>query len=129
MAPLRKLADGTHHVVLELHPAELGTVRVELSIDSGTVHLGLHTDIESTAQVLHAAVPELRSQLDAAGLVAGRVNVDTGAANKRQGQAAWQASAERGRRRALAATVGPDALDVDARSVAAAAVGRVDVLL
>jgi flagellar hook-length control protein FliK len=102
VAPLRRLADGTHNVVLELHPAELGAVRVELSLDRGIVHLGLRADVEGTGHLLRAALPELRSQLDAAGLTSGRVSVDAGQAGPRgDGQPSWRADPDRGRRRPL----------------------------
>jgi flagellar hook-length control protein FliK len=98
VAPLRKLADGTHNVVLELHPAELGTVRVELSLDRGMVHLGLHADVEGTGHLLRAALPELRHQLGAAGLTAGRVAVDADQSAPRQPRPDWQADPNAQRR-------------------------------
>jgi flagellar hook-length control protein FliK len=98
VAPLRKLADGTHNVVLELHPAELGAVRVELSLDRGMVHLGLRADVEGTGHLLRAALPELRQQLDAAGLTAGRVAVDADQSAPRQPRPEWQANPDQRRR-------------------------------
>ena len=103
MAPLRRLADGTHNVVLELHPAELGAVRVELSLDRGIVHLGLRAEVEGTGELLRAALPELRSQLDAAGLTSGRVSVDANQAGpRRDGQQAWRTDPDQARRRPMA---------------------------
>jgi flagellar hook-length control protein FliK len=106
VAPLRRLADGTHNIVLELHPAELGAVRVELSLDRGIIHLGLRADTEGTGQLLRAALPELRSQLDAAGLTSGRVSVDNGhagqAGQRGDGQPAWRTDPDQARRRPLA---------------------------
>lgn len=78
VTPLRRLGDGQHDLVLELRPADLGAVRVELSLDKGVVHLGLRAEVEQTGQLLRAALPDLRQQLDAAGVLAGRVAVDAG---------------------------------------------------
>jgi hypothetical protein len=127
VVPLRRLADGTHNMVLELHPAELGAVRVELSLDRGVVHLGLHADLEGTGQLLRAALPELRSQLDAAGLVSGRVAVDGGPAGRGgDGQPSWRTEPDRARRRGPA---DDEVEDPVATAYSTADYGHVDVLL
>jgi hypothetical protein len=129
VVPLRRLVDGTHNVVLELHPAELGTVRVELSLDAGVIHLGLRADAAGTSRLLRAALPELRSQLDAAGLVAGRLAVDSGQTDRRDGQPLWRTDADGSRRR----SAGPDdpesVDDVIAPTYSTSAYGQIDVLL
>jgi flagellar hook-length control protein FliK len=76
--PLRHRGDGHHELTLDLRPAELGAIRVEVSIDQGTVHLSLHADEASTGTLLHQAMPELRAALEEAGLVAGRLGVGPG---------------------------------------------------
>jgi hypothetical protein len=131
VVPLRKLPDGTHRVVLELRPAELGTVRVELSVDAGTVHVGMRADTPGTDALLHAALPEVRAQLDAAGLAAGRVAVGFGAEGG-QGGPAWRAAADRRARRA--STHDRDRHDHDAvddipTGYSTAAPGHVDLRL
>jgi flagellar hook-length control protein FliK len=63
------------------------------------VHLGLRADVEGTGHLLRAALPELRQQLDAAGLTAGRVAVDADQAGARQPRPEWQTDRDaRGRR-------------------------------
>jgi flagellar hook-length control protein FliK len=128
VAPLRRLADGTHNVVLELHPAELGAVRVELSLDRGVVHLGLRAEVEGTSQLLRDALPELRSQLDAAGLTSGRVSVDGGQTGRGgEGQPSWRTDPDRQRRpHAEATDLGEDPVPT---AYSTAEYGRVDVLL
>jgi flagellar hook-length control protein FliK len=76
--PLRQRGDGHHELTLDLHPAELGAIRVEVSIDRGTVHLSLHAEQASTGTLLHEAMPELRAALEEAGLVPGRLGVGSG---------------------------------------------------
>ena len=76
--PLHHRGDGHHELTLDLRPAELGPIRVEVSIDQGTVHLSLHADEASPGTLLHQAMPELRAALEEAGLVTGRLGVGPG---------------------------------------------------
>lgn len=128
VAPLRKLPDGTHHVTLELRPADLGVVRVELSLDHGMIHLGLQADTEGTSQLLRAALPELRAQLDTAGLLAGRLAVDDGQFGRdTQGQPSWRADADARRARRDEAETPPE--DPAPTAYSSSAYGQIDVLL
>jgi hypothetical protein len=70
--------DGRHEVTLELRPDDLGTIRVEVSVEHQTVHLTLHAVEPATGRLLSAALPELRSALADAGLTAGHVGVGPG---------------------------------------------------
>jgi flagellar hook-length control protein FliK len=67
--------DGRHEVTLELRPDDLGTIRVEVSVEHQTVHLTLHVAEPATSQLLSAALPDLRAALADAGLTAGHVGV------------------------------------------------------
>jgi flagellar hook-length control protein FliK len=75
VVPLHGRGDGRHEVTLELHPVDLGTIRVEVSVDHQTVHLTLHAAEPATARLLSAGLAELRSALADAGLHAGQVAV------------------------------------------------------
>jgi hypothetical protein len=83
VAPLRHRGDGTHELTLELRPAQLGTIRAEVTLDQGTVHLSLHADDDSTTRLLRQSVPELRLALEEVGLAAGRFGVGSGDAQGR----------------------------------------------
>ena len=127
VAPLRQLADGTHSILLELRPADLGVVRVELSLAGGVVHLGLQADTEGTSQLLRAALPELRAQLDNAGLVAGRLDVDDGSAGQRgDREPSWRSDAD-----TRPGTAAPDVVadDLAPTASSSSAHGQIDVLL
>jgi hypothetical protein len=78
VVPLHGRGDGRHEVTLELRPDDLGTIRVELSVERQTVHLTLHAVEPATGRLLSAALPELRSALADAGLTAGHVGVGPG---------------------------------------------------
>lgn len=128
VTPLRRLGDGQHDLVLELRPADLGAVRVELSLDKGVVHLGLRAEVEQTNQLLRAALPELRQQLDAAGVMAGRVAVDADAGS---GARQWRTAPEdgaTGRRRDETVPDDDEVTPTPAYS-SSSAYGHVDVLL
>lgn len=75
VVPLHGRGDGRHEVTLELHPVDLGTIRVEVSVEHQTVHLTLHAAEPTTARLLSAGLADLRSALADAGLNAGQVAV------------------------------------------------------
>jgi hypothetical protein len=75
VVPLHGRGDGRHEVTLELRPDDLGTIRVEVSVEHQTVHLTLHAADPATSRLLSAALPDLRAALADAGLTAGQVGV------------------------------------------------------
>ena len=75
VVPLHGRGDGRHEVTLELRPEELGTIRVDVSVEHQTVHLTLHAAEPATGRLLSAALADLRSALADAGLQAGHVAV------------------------------------------------------
>ena len=81
LGPLRSNADGTHRISLELHPAELGTVRVLVEMRSGTMHVQLSGG-EAARDAMRHALPDLRQQLDDLGITTGSLDVDQGPANQ-----------------------------------------------
>lgn len=71
-------ANGSHTLTLELHPADLGRVRLEITVEGAMVHIAMDAEHGLTAQLLRDALPELRRALDAAGLSTGRIDLDRG---------------------------------------------------
>ncbi len=72
---VRRLADGSHRLSLQLYPEELGVVQLEVAVRDGQLHLRAATELESTRRLLTASLPELRGQLAEAGVSAGSLEV------------------------------------------------------
>ena len=72
---VRRLADGSHRLSLQLYPEELGVVQLEVAVRDGQLHLRAATELESTRRLLTASLPELRGQLTEAGVTAGSLEV------------------------------------------------------
>jgi flagellar hook-length control protein FliK len=134
VVPLHGRGDGRHDVTLELRPADLGTIRVEVSVEHQTVHLTLHAAEPATGKLLAAALPELRSSLADAGLTAGHVGVGPdgsgagqrrGAAGETDGDPAGPSRRSRGRAGAAGRPGRPDPV----RLLRPAAAGRLDLFL
>jgi flagellar hook-length control protein FliK len=64
---LRAGGDGTHQLIVALHPAELGAVNLHVRIENNTMTIRLASGAEAHA-TLHDALPQLRSELQSAGL-------------------------------------------------------------
>jgi flagellar hook-length control protein FliK len=97
--------DATHSVTLVLHPDNLGPVHVQMTLDQGTVDLTLRGAHEHGRAALVDALPDLRRDLEAAGLSCSNLDVDrdTGGSwssrqQSAQQQAAQQQWADQGRR-------------------------------
>jgi hypothetical protein len=80
IGPLVEHGDGTYELTLELQPAELGRVRVEVLVDHGRVSVNVQAQHATTGDVIREALPDLRAALEAAGLSAGDVLVGSGPA-------------------------------------------------
>lgn len=91
IAPLRVRGNGTYDLTLELHPAELGAVRVRAVFENGTIQLHLQADSPATRDLLQDSLGGLRQALADVGLSGGELSVGT--------QAGWQGSAPHGFRR------------------------------
>jgi flagellar hook-length control protein FliK len=63
---------------LKLYPEELGAVQVEVSLRGGEISLALHAADDLAKDVLRGVLPQLREQLEATGLTATDVTVDSG---------------------------------------------------
>ncbi|MGC1512092.1 MAG: flagellar hook-length control protein FliK [Acidimicrobiales bacterium] len=77
VAPLRHRGDGSYDLTLELHPAELGAVRVRAVFENGTIQLHLQADHPATRDLLQGSLAGLRTALDDAGLSTGQLSVAT----------------------------------------------------
>lgn len=73
--PLRHRADGSYDITLELHPAELGAVRVRAVLENGTIQLHIQAERATTQDMLQNSLANLRTALDDAGLNTGQLSV------------------------------------------------------
>ena len=64
LRPVRKFADGSHRLSIQIHPEELGSVTVELAMHQGQLSLHLVAEKQSTADLLSASMAELRADID-----------------------------------------------------------------
>ena len=70
---------GLQRAELQLHPADLGPVRIELAITAQTADLQFHAANATTREGLENALPQLREALAASGLHLGQASVGSGA--------------------------------------------------
>jgi flagellar hook-length control protein FliK len=122
VVPLHGRGDGRHEVTLELRPEDLGTIRVEVSVERQTVHLTILAAEPATGRLLSAALAELRTALADAGLRVGHLAVspDGGSATGRRSRPE-PPRAERARNDSTT----PERV----RTVRPKAAGRLDLLL
>ena len=78
VAVLRGGPDGSHTMTVVLTPDTLGPVEVSVTVSQGTVELTLRGAHEHGRAALLDAVPDLRRDLEAAGLTCSRLDVDRG---------------------------------------------------
>ena len=80
VAVLRGAADGSHTMTLVLTPESLGPVEVSVTVSSGSLDLTLRSAHEHGRAALLDALPDLRRDLEQAGLSVTRADVsrDTG---------------------------------------------------
>lgn len=81
--PLRLGQDGSYELALDLTPAELGRVRIDVEMRGATISLSLRADNPATRQLLQTSLDQLRTELEAAGLNAGRLDVNSSGADGR----------------------------------------------
>ena len=88
--PLSLGDDGAYELALDLTPAELGRVRIDVELRGSTIHLSLRADNAATRELLSSSLQQLRNELEAAGLNAGHLDVGQQGANSRGGADARQ---------------------------------------
>jgi flagellar hook-length control protein FliK len=76
VAVLRSGPDGVHTMTVVLTPENLGTVEVQVTLSQGSVDLTLRGATEAGRAALLDALPELRRDLQAAGLTCSNASVD-----------------------------------------------------
>ncbi|TFV58760.1 UNVERIFIED_ORG: flagellar hook-length control protein FliK [Bacillus sp. AZ43] len=76
VAVLGRGPDGAHTMTLVLNPENLGPVEVSVTLSKGVVDLTLRGAHELGRAALMDGLPELRRDLEAAGLSPSRVEVD-----------------------------------------------------
>jgi flagellar hook-length control protein FliK len=74
VARLVSRGDGVHRLTLRLHPADLGEVKVVLTVKDNVVDVTMHADA-AAREALRDGSPQLRSLLELAGAGAGQLVV------------------------------------------------------
>ena len=69
---------GRHDARIKLHPAELGSIDIRLSMDGDSTRISLVSPHAAVRDALEQAVPRLRELMGHAGLDLSHVNVGTG---------------------------------------------------
>ena len=122
---VRRLADGSHRLSLQLYPEELGVVQLEVAVRDGQLHLRAATELESTRRLLTASLPELRGQLTEAGVSAGSLEV--GAETAGGDRSARDGSPDTTQRASHPARPAPASATTEATTSTPTAAGRLDV--
>jgi flagellar hook-length control protein FliK len=103
VAVLGRAGDGTHSLTVVLRPENLGPVQIQVTVSQGALDLTLRGAHEQGRAALLDALPDLRRDLQSAGLDCSRLDVDrdTGGSwtaqhssrGDAQGQPPWARSA------------------------------------
>ncbi|MDQ1721848.1 MAG: flagellar hook-length control protein FliK [Pseudonocardiales bacterium] len=73
---VRAGGDGSHQLIVALHPAELGPVNVHVRIEGDLMTIQLASSSETAHDTLRDALPQLRSELQSAGLSTVSLSLD-----------------------------------------------------
>jgi flagellar hook-length control protein FliK len=73
---LRNAPDGSQTMTVVITPESLGPVTVQVTVTDGTLDLTLHGASEAGRHALLDALPELRRELEGAGLSFNKLEVD-----------------------------------------------------
>ncbi|KGH46255.1 hypothetical protein IN07_13035, partial [Modestobacter caceresii] len=85
LAVLQNAPDGSQTMTVVLTPDDLGPVSVQVTVTRGVLEVTLHGAHEAGRQALLDALPDLRRELDGAGLTTGRVEVGADSGNAGSG--------------------------------------------
>lgn len=75
VAAMQRRGDGEYVASLDLHPAELGRVRVEIEIRAGVVNVQVAAEQAGTRGLLHDQLADLRAALEQGGMDTGQLDV------------------------------------------------------
>lgn len=70
-------------MTLDLHPADLGRVRLEIRVEGALVHVAMSAERQTTSDLLRQTMPEFRRSLGAAGLTPGNIALGADASSGR----------------------------------------------
>jgi flagellar hook-length control protein FliK len=85
VTPLRQEGDGSYTLSLELHPAELGRVHVEVHMNGGELSLHIRAENQDAGNLLRHSLSDLRRELQAAGVGVGDLEVGVDGQSSRHG--------------------------------------------
>ena len=105
------VADGVQHAELQLNPAEMGPVSVQIVIDGTSAHVDFGADLAATRQAIEAGLPQLAGALSDAGftLTGGGVSQHAGGRSGSQESARGDGNGGSARRRVDAGAIEADA--------------------
>lgn len=92
VSPLLRGPDGSYGIELQLHPQDLGAVRVTVDVRLGEISIQMHSTDAAARDALRGGLSDLRQQLEDQGLRAGSMEVGSGGANARQPETSWSGS-------------------------------------
>jgi len=73
-------------MVLRMHPAELGSLRLDLKVEGDRIHANLHTQSQQVQEVLERNLPQLRNALAEQGLKIDQFQVNVDQHHQQQSQ-------------------------------------------
>ena len=76
LRPLHRGPDGDYQIHIEMRPPELGRVDMRVEMRDGVLHASIHAEHSQTADLVRAALDDLRARLDANGMRSGELTVD-----------------------------------------------------
>ncbi len=88
LAVSRGLKSGEQNLVLRLYPAELGEVKVDLSVRNEIVSVSFTMENSKVKETLEGSMDDFRNNMEQKGFSLNEVNVFVG--EKSEGQDAWQ---------------------------------------
>ena len=78
VSTLRQHGDGSYHVSVHLHPADLGPVDLDVQLHHDTIELHMHAEHDHARELLHDHIGDIRHELEQLGLQATTVDVGDG---------------------------------------------------